>query len=87
MIRTARNVRVCVESEILIFYNRCWLIHLCPRVACVSSAHGYSDSRSETPAQCIGALAGAGLATIFLDSTRGGFNAFADGIDVSFKKL
>ena len=35
------------------------------------------------PPQILGALAGAGLATIFLDSTSGGFNALADGIDVS----
>lgn len=32
-------------------------------------------------AQIVGALAGAGLATIFLDSTSGGFNALAEGIE------
>ncbi|CAM9465452.1 unnamed protein product [Laminaria digitata] len=34
-------------------------------------------------AQILGALAGAGLATIFLDSTSGGFNALAEGIDAA----
>ena len=28
-------------------------------------------------------MAGAGIGTIFLDSTDGGYNAIADGIDVS----
>ncbi|CAN0214032.1 unnamed protein product [Ascophyllum nodosum] len=32
--------------------------------------------------QVLGAMAGAGIGTIFLDSTDGGYNAIADGIDV-----